>query len=287
LFFCQILERPDLKINNLKYFFDFKEDIKSNISEVKVIYTDLDGTMLNQRGCLIMDDEDNYYFGALEQLKILFSKNIDVVLVSGRSKTQLKYNAQMMNLKNYISEHGSEVVYDLEREVHATFDKNKLKYSFADLGPDLEALVGLLKKAFPMQIHYEAAWNRGRYANILFLGEIDLNKANKLLEKNGYGDSVIINNGPTALFPTNLNVNKVYIYNLMPKGIDKSIGVKLDKKIRKFSRKNCIALGDSLEDLKMAGEVSYLFLMNNNFHEEKILWKHCRDMKMYIFQKRK
>ena len=258
-----------MKINNLKYFNDFKEEIRSNIGEIKVVYTDLDGTMLNNKGCLIMDDEGNYYLEALEQLKNLSSKNIDVVLVSGRNKMQLKYNAQMMNLKNYIAEIGSEVVYDLGREVHSTYDKSKLKYDFASLGPDLDIVADLLKKAFPKQIDYRAEWNRYRSTNILFLGEINLEKANKLLEENGYGDSVLINNGPTALYPTNLNLNKMYFYNLMPKGVDKSSGLKLDKEIRHFSKENCIALGDSLEDLKMAGEVSYFFLMNNNFQEEK------------------
>jgi HAD superfamily hydrolase (TIGR01484 family) len=258
-----------VKINNLKYFKDFKEEIISSIGEIKVVYSDLDGTLLNKKGCLIVDDDGIYYFEVVEQLKNLSSRNIDVVLVSGRSRLQLRYNAQMMNLKNYIAEHGSEVVYDLEREVHTTYDKSSLKYDFASLGPDLDAVSDLLKKTFPMQIDCKKEWNRCRSTTVLFLGEVDLEEANRLLEKNGYGDSVIANNGPTALFSTNLNVNKLYLYNLIPKGIDKSTGVKLDKKIRHFSKENCIALGDSIEDLKMADEVSYFFLMDNNLQEEK------------------
>lgn len=258
-----------MKINNLKYFNDYKEEIRNNLGDIKVIYTDMDGTILNNKGCLIMDAEDNYFMGAVEQLKNLSSKNIDVVLVSGRNKMQLKYNAQMMNLKNYIAEIGSEVVYDLGKEVHTTYDKSKLKYDFASLGPDLDKVAKLLKNAFPGQIEYRAEWNRYRSTNVLFLGEVDLKKANKLLAENGYGDSVLINNGPTSLYPTLLNLDKVYFYNLMPKGVDKSSGVKLDKKIRHFSKENCIALGDSLEDLKIANEVRYFFLMNNNFQSEK------------------
>ena len=171
-----------IKINNLKYFKDFKEEIRKNIGEIKVVYTDLDGTLLNNRGCLIMDDEGNYFLGAAKQLKNLFSKNIDLVLVSGRNKMQLKYNAQMMNLKNYIAEIGSEVVYDLGKEVHTTYDKSKLKYDFASLGPDLDKVTCLLMKAFPMQIDCKPEWNRYRSTNVLFLGEVDLAKANKLLE---------------------------------------------------------------------------------------------------------
>ena len=276
-----------MEINNLKYFNDFKEEIRKNIGGIKVVYTDLDGTILNNKGCLIMDDDGNYYLEALEQLENLVSKNIDVVLVSGRNRMQLKYNAQMMNLKNYIAEIGSEVVYDLGREVNMTYNKSILKYDFASLGPDLEAVVSLLKEEFPMQIDYKAEWNRYRFTNVLFLGHVDLVKANRLLEENGYGDYLLINNGPTALYPTNLNVDKVYFYNLMPKGIDKSSGLKLDKKIRHFSIKNCIALGDSIEDLKMAGEVYYFFLMNNNLEEEKDILEILPDYKnVYISEKK-
>ncbi|MCE5330011.1 HAD hydrolase family protein [bacterium] len=256
-------------MGNLKFFKNFKDEIKRSISKVKVIYTDLDGTMLNDKGCLIKDDKDNYYFDVLMQLKNLSAKNIDLVLVSGRNKMQLRYNAQILDLRNYISELGSEVVYDLGKEIHLTYDKSRQKYDFASLGPDLEAVVSLLKKEFPSKIDYSPDWNRYRSTNVLFLGEIDLNKANKLLEENGYGDSVIINNGLTGMYSTNLNVSKVYFYNLMPKGINKAAGVRLDKKIRHLERENCIALGDSLEDLKIAGEVGYFFLINNNIHEEK------------------
>ena len=205
----------------------------------------------------------------MDLLENLSLKNIDVVLVSGRSRMQLRYNAQMMNLKNYIAEIGCEVVYDLGREAHLTYEKSRLRHDFASLGPDMDAIADLLKKAFPMKIDYKADWNRYRTTNILFLGEVDLAKANRLLEENGYGDSVLVNNGATELYPVNLNVSKLYLYNLMPKGVDKSTGIKLDKKIRGLSEKNCIALGDSLEDLKMATEVSYFFLMNNDLHEEK------------------
>lgn len=253
----------------LKFFKDFKEEIKSKISEVKVIYTDLDGTLLNHKGCLIKDYKDNYYFEAVKQLENLTDKNIDLVPVSGRNKMQLKYNAQLMGLKNYVAELGSELVYNLGKEVYSAYDKSRQKYDFASLGPDLDKLFNILKKEFPSQIDYKPDWNRYRSTNVLFLGEIDLNKANKILEENGYEDYVLINNGPTSLYDTNLSISKVYFYNLMPKGIDKSSGVKMDKKLRNLKNKNCLALGDSLEDLKMAEEVCYFFLMNNNFHEEK------------------
>ena len=256
--------------NNLKFFKDFKKEIKSKIKEnIKVIYTDADGTLLNHKGCLIKDYNDKFYFKAVKQFEVLADKNIDLVLVSGRNKMQLKYNAQLINLKNYIAELGSEVIYNLGEKTYITYDKSKLKYDFASLGPDLDKLFNILKKEFPQKIDYKPDWNKYRTTNVLFLGNIDLDKANKILKENGYEDYVLINNGSTELHKTDLNIKKTYFYNLMPKGIDKSTGIKVDKKIRNFKKENCLALGDSLEDLKMAKEVYYFFLINNNFQQEK------------------
>ena len=68
-----------------------------------------------------------------------------------------------------------------------------------------------------------------------------------------------------------LDVERLHIYNLMPAGVTKANGVALDKKIRNFKKENCIALGDSLEDLKMAPEVQYFFLMKNALdHREEL-----------------
>ena len=49
----------------------------------------------------------------------------------------------------------------------------------------------------------------------------------------------------------------------MPRWVDKSSAIKLDKKLRNFKDKNCIALGDSIEDLKMTPAVKYFFLMRD------------------------
>jgi len=93
-------------------------------------------------------------------------------------------------------------------------------------------------------------------------------KANRILDENGFGDSMIMNNGPTSLYAAEFPDCKTYFYNLMPKGVDKSKGVRQDREIRKFKKENCLALGDSAEDLKMADEVKFFFLMNNDIHEE-------------------
>ena len=129
-----MLEAARLTKRCYKFFKDNKEQIKERISDLKVIYTDLDGTLFNDQGCMIKDIGGKYYFKALRLLEDINKKGWDLVLVSGRNKFALRYNAQMIGASNYIAELGSELVYNLGKEVHVTFDNSRnnidLTYKF-------------------------------------------------------------------------------------------------------------------------------------------------------------
>ena len=73
----------------------------------------------------------------------------------------------------------------------------------------------------------------------------------------------------------------------MPAGVTKANGIILDKKIRGFENDNCIALGDSLEDLKMAPEVKYFFLMRNALeHKEELKDELAKYDNVYITEEK-
>ncbi len=254
-----------------KFFKNSRKEIKRNLKDLKVIYTDLDGTLFNDKGCIIKDYKDNYYFDAVRLLPLIADKNWDVVLVSGRNKFQLRYNAQVIGLKNYISELGAELVYNLGEQVYTTFDHNRAKYDLTYGGKDLVKIMEVFKRNFPGKIEGKTEWSRYRSYNALFFGEIDLDRANRLLEAEGYKGLALVDNGLSSLVKLNLDIERLHIYNLMPSNVNKSNGIKLDKKIRNFNSGNCIALGDSLEDLKMADEVKYFFLMRNALEREEDL----------------
>ncbi len=266
-----MLEPAKLEKGCYKFFRDYKNEIKKGTGSLKVIYTDLDGTLFNDQGCIIKDAKGKYYFEAVGLLGEINKKGWDLVLVSGRNKYQLRYNAQMIGVKNYIAELGSELVYDQGKEVHVTFDNGRESFDITYEGKDLIRIMELLMKEFPEKVESRMEWSRYRSFNALFFGEIDLDKANKLLQAEGYGSLVLVDNGFSDLVDLELKVDRLHIYNLMPRGVTKANAVKLDKKLRGFKDENCIALGDSLEDLKMASEVKYFFLMKNALeHEEEL-----------------
>ncbi len=190
-----MLEAARLTKRCYKFFKDNKEQIKEGISDLKVIYSDLDGTLFNDRGCIIKDSRDKYYFKAINLLEKINENGWDLVLVSGRNKYQLRYNAQMIGVKNYIAELGSELVYDLGKDVHVTFDNGKENFDITYEGKDLIRIMKLLMTEFPEKIESRMEWSRYRSFNALFFGEIDLDKANKLLETEGYGSLVLVDNG--------------------------------------------------------------------------------------------
>ncbi len=256
------------KNKKLKFFKDYKKEIKNQLTNLKVIYSDLDGTLLNDKGCLIKDVEGKFFFDVVKLFKRISENNWDIVLASGRNKLQLKYNAMLLGVRNYIPELGCEMVYDFGEKVYPTFDVSKYKYEIGKGGKDLIKIIDIFKNEFPGKIDSHIDWSMERTYNALFFGDIDLEKANNLLFENGYEGLSLVDNGYSNLVNLKLNVNHLRIYNLVPKGVDKSVAIKLDKKIRDLNSLDCIALGDSVEDLKMAKEVSYFFLMKDSIDKD-------------------
>ena len=257
------MDNKKTKNTRYKLFDDYKDKIKKDLKDLKVIYTDLDGTLFNDQGCIIKDCEGNFYFEVVKLFESIAKKNWDIVLVSGRNKLQLRYNSMLVGVKNYITELGSELVHNLGEKVYVTFDNEKYNYEITKCGKDLVNIIRILKKAFPNKIDSNLDWSIDRTFNALFFGDVDLEKANRILKDAGYGGLVLVDNGFSKLVKLNLDVESMRIYNLMPRGVDKSSAIKLDKELRNFKDDNCIALGDSIEDLKMAPAVKYFFLMRD------------------------
>jgi HAD superfamily hydrolase (TIGR01484 family) len=281
------MDNKKTKNTEYKLFGDYKKLIKKELNNLKVIYSDLDGTLLNDQGCIIKDWEDKYFFDVVKIFEKIKNRNWDTVLVSGRDKQQLRYISMLVGIKNYISELGCELIYDLGERAYVTFDKGNNNYEITKCGKDLVNVIRILKEAFPNKIDSNLNWSISRSFNALFLGEVDLEKANKILEDTGYGGLLLVDNGFSKLARLKLDVEHMRIYNLMPRGVDKSLAIKLDKKLRNFNNENCIALGDSIEDLKIAPVVKYFFLMKDAIEKDvDILNSLCNFDNVFVTEQR-
>jgi len=202
-----LLETAKLNRKFYKFFKDHKKDIKNSIKDLRIIYTDLDGTLFNDQGCAIKDAEDRYYFDAVGLLPAIKQKGIDLVLVSGRDKYQLRYNAQMIGAKNYISELGSELIYDLGKTVRVTFDDKKYVYDLTYGGKDVIEIIELLMGEFPGRIETiyirkvrsksyidkkENIYNKLQKVKTSYLEIRDTSEAAHHASRNGYTSSDIL-----------------------------------------------------------------------------------------------
>lgn len=74
----------------------------------KLVAIDLDGTLLNSNGIVTE--------GTKETLKKIISKNIDVVLASGRMIDSMKVFAKEIGCKKYFISGNGSIIYDIEKD---------------------------------------------------------------------------------------------------------------------------------------------------------------------------
>jgi hydroxymethylpyrimidine pyrophosphatase-like HAD family hydrolase len=240
---------------------------------VRVIYTDVDGTMVGRLGSLLKTADGEWTMETASALIRALSSGIDVVLVSGRNRRQLREGARMVGIMNYISELGAEIVYDQGKEIIPLikgFEKSeKTVYeAIRDSGA-----VDDLFSHFGDRLEYHTPWsNELRYYSHLLRGHVDLVEANSWLAENGYMDLKLVDNGQLASRSENLNhLSEMHAYHLLPESVDKAGALRFDMKRRGFAKDEAIALGDSWADVSVAPEVGTFYLMKNGFDADPTL----------------
>jgi hydroxymethylpyrimidine pyrophosphatase-like HAD family hydrolase len=93
-------------------------------------------------------------------------------------------------------------------------------------------------------------------------GTIDAREANELLEENGLGHLRLVDNGAVAPRP-HLD-GRPHAFHLIPAQASKSAAVAMHMRARGYAPEECIAVGDSLEDMDVARVVGRFFLVANS-----------------------
>ena len=237
-------------------------EVSGGLDEVRVVYTDLDGTMMGPMGRFFQNAAREYTLRPARALIEALRRGVDVVLVSGRSSRQMRESARLLGLSNYIAELGVELVYDLGEEV--VVDAGALGGDCEDL---YSAIVGtgavdFLLSRYRRRIEYHTPWSDFRECTPLFRGLVDLEEVNRLLDRDFPGLVLVDNGVLPRTFPT-LDVQEVRAYHLMPRGVSKEKAAAEDMRRRGFRRSEAVAVGDSEADLGFAEVVGAFFLVHN------------------------
>jgi hydroxymethylpyrimidine pyrophosphatase-like HAD family hydrolase len=228
---------------------------------LRCVYTDLDGTLLGPGGVLFADPDGGFSMTQARALEACHRAGVEVVLMSGRREPQVHELARLIGQCSYIYEAGC--AYSIERETTLLT---------GDLQPDESGTVyeqieergvpKMLFERFPGHLEYHSPWHHGRVLSHLFRGKVDVAAANDLLAANGAGDLRLLDNGAIGS-PMAAIDGPTHAYHLVPKIVSKANAVAAHARARGHAPADCIAVGDSVEDLEVAAAVGRFFVVAN------------------------
>jgi hydroxymethylpyrimidine pyrophosphatase-like HAD family hydrolase len=229
--------------------------------DLRVVYTDLDGTLLGPGGSIFAGSDDRASLRATAALRALHKADVPFVLMSGRTRQGLGEVARVLGAAAYIAEMGALIV---ERDLQGETLISNFG-AFQGDGAPAQAITrsgagGFLLERFPGRIEPVAPWAE---AMLMLQGWIDPAEANEALRAAGYGWLELHDNGKMRRQLPGLDVDEVHALHVLPRGVDKASAVALHRERHAIPAESAIAVGDSPSDLKVAREVGTFFLVAN------------------------
>jgi hydroxymethylpyrimidine pyrophosphatase-like HAD family hydrolase len=230
----------------------------------RALYADLDGTLLGPGGSLFAAIPGGATGNAARAIVALRESGVDLVLVSGRTREQMREAARILWASAYVAELGAFLV---ERgpidEVVPSLG------AFPGPGPAFDAMVrsgagAFLLERFAGRLEPHTPWAfEGREATMLFRGLVDVREADAGLRRARYGWLGLVDNGRIRRRFGSLDLPEVRAYHLVPRGVGKAAAVRLHRERHGLDPEDTAAVGDSPSDLEVAAEVGALFVVAN------------------------
>jgi hydroxymethylpyrimidine pyrophosphatase-like HAD family hydrolase len=228
---------------------------------MRCVYCDLDGTLLGAGASLLRDGEGDFELLGVRALEACHRAGVEVVIYSGRRQAQVHEDARLLGCTAYIYEVGSGLVVDGEEEL-LTGDYAPGERSIHDQIAESGAPALLLER-FAGRLEYHDPWHRDRLISHLFRGKVDTFEADELLRDEGHDGLRLVDNGAIRRRSPTLEVAQSHAYHLIPAAASKAGAVARHMQARGYAREECIAVGDSREDMDAADVVGTFWLVGN------------------------
>lgn len=252
----------------------------ATVAAVRCLYVDLDGTLLGPGGSLLRGHDGGFALDAVRALQACARADVEVVIYSGRRQESVFDVARIIGHTSYIFELGCGLVLDGELEwltggIEPSQEDGTIHDQITASGaPEL------LLESFPGRLEYHTPWSVGREVSHLFRGQVDLADVDQLLQRHGLGWLRLVDNGIIAAHGVSLvgarsglsdQVPRVHAYHLIPAASSKARAVARHMQNRGYGPEDCIAAGDSREDLEAAGVVGSFWLVANALERDPTL----------------
>ena len=223
---------------------------------MRCLYVDLDGTLLGAGGAVTRDGDGGFSLLGLRALEACHRAGALVCAMSGRPRTVLHDDVSILGLDDYIFEAGAGFAVD--DELHWLTEPDAHERIAATGAPEL------LLERYRGRLEPHTPYSEGHEVSHILRGHIDVQEAGALLHQHGHDDLRLIDNGEAHHRSAALaGLPTVRLYHLLPTGISKPAGVAAHMRARGLRPDECVAVGDSREDLAVAETVGAFWLVAN------------------------
>lgn len=247
---------------------------------LRAVYVDLDGTLLGPGGSIFAapNGDGSFSMDAIRALQACNRADVEVVIYSGRRYSSVFEDARLLGQKSFIFELGCGLVLDGELEwltdgIEPSDELGTIHDQITASGA-AEALL----EEFDGQLEYHLPWSNGRDVSHLFRGLVDRDRAVEVLAGANADWLRLVDNGVLAAHGIavdggtfGLQVDRMHAYHLMPAGASKARAVSRHMQNRGYAPDECIAVGDSREDMDAAAAVGTFWLVANGLERDPTL----------------
>ncbi|MGI8680736.1 MAG: HAD family hydrolase [Mycobacteriales bacterium] len=234
---------------------------------IRVVYSDLDGTMVGPGGSFFRTEDLALTLEPARALVELHDAGIALVLVSGRTRPQLLEAGRIFGADGFIAELGAVIGWDAGRSSQLLAGEMPAAYAGTPVEVmDSLGVVEQLLEKYAGRLEYHSPWHRGHEVDVMLRGRVDVAEAEGWLAGQGVGWLRLRDNGvlPSRRSPTlDPMTGPTHVYHLMPAGLSKGRAVAWDLARRGLAPADALAIGDSASDLDMAAHVRTLWLTAN------------------------
>jgi hypothetical protein len=236
------------------------------------MYVDLDGTLFGPGASLLRGADGRFSTAGVRALEACWRADVEVVVYSGRRQTSVFEASRLIGSAAFIFELGCGLV--LDGELQWLTDGVEPSAENGTIFDQIEAsgAPAMLLEAYAGRLEYHTPWSLGREVSHLFRGDVDLDDVHARLGAAGLSWLRLVDNGVVRAHAEQMpGLPIVRAYHLIPAAASKARAVARHMQARGYARSDCIAVGDSREDLDARQVVDTFWLVANALERDPTL----------------
>jgi hypothetical protein len=246
---------------------------------MRCVYLDLDGTLLGPGASLLRGRGGGFSLNGVRALQACDRAGVEVVLYSGRRQSSVFECARLIGSSAFVFEVGCGLVVDGELEwltdgIEPSPDAGSIHAQIEASGAP-----ALLLEQFAGRLEDHTPWSVGRDVSHLFRGAVDVSEAQAVLTEAGFDWLRLVDNGVVRISDDVIRASAsklneygvIHAYHLIPAAASKARAVARHMQARAYVAADCIAVGDSREDMGVAGTVECFWLVANALERDPSL----------------